>query len=124
MNKILDAKKLLAGVTLIPESAPFDEEQRAWLNGFFAGMTGIEEIVAQGSGADSRSAGVVEAAEEEEEDFPWHDDSLPIDERLKLAEGRPHERQLMAAMAQLDCCLLYTSPSPRDQRGSRMPSSA
>ena len=24
----------------------------------------------------------------------------------------------------LDPCLLYTSPSPRDQRGSRMPSSA
>ena len=24
----------------------------------------------------------------------------------------------------LICCLLYTSPSPRDQRGSRMPSSA
>ena len=24
----------------------------------------------------------------------------------------------------LDLCLLYTSPSPRDQRGSRMPSSA
>ena len=23
-----------------------------------------------------------------------------------------------------DICLLYTSPSPRDQRGSRMPSSA
>ena len=23
-----------------------------------------------------------------------------------------------------NCCLLYTSPSPRDQRGSRMPSSA
>ena len=26
--------------------------------------------------------------------------------------------------AQSDSCLLYTSPSPRDQRGSRMPSSA
>ena len=26
--------------------------------------------------------------------------------------------------ALLDTCLLYTSPSPRDQRGSRMPSSA
>ena len=26
--------------------------------------------------------------------------------------------------ALLTCCLLYTSPSPRDQRGSRMPSSA
>ena len=25
---------------------------------------------------------------------------------------------------QFICCLLYTSPSPRDQRGSRMPSSA
>ena len=25
---------------------------------------------------------------------------------------------------QLETCLLYTSPSPRDQRGSRMPSSA
>ena len=24
----------------------------------------------------------------------------------------------------ISCCLLYTSPSPRDQRGSRMPSSA
>ena len=24
----------------------------------------------------------------------------------------------------VECCLLYTSPSPRDQRGSRMPSSA
>ena len=27
-------------------------------------------------------------------------------------------------LGQTDCCLLYTSPSPRDQRGSRMPSSA
>ena len=25
---------------------------------------------------------------------------------------------------ELESCLLYTSPSPRDQRGSRMPSSA
>ena len=25
---------------------------------------------------------------------------------------------------QVSTCLLYTSPSPRDQRGSRMPSSA
>ena len=28
------------------------------------------------------------------------------------------------AIAPLNPCLLYTSPSPRDQRGSRMPSSA
>ena len=31
-------------------------------------------------------------------------------------------RQKMASLP--DYCLLYTSPSPRDQRGSRMPSSA
>ena len=34
--------------------------------------------------------------------------------------------QFAAAVEMLHCysCLLYTSPSPRDQRGSRMPSSA
>ena len=31
---------------------------------------------------------------------------------------------LFAGSAQTSDCLLYTSPSPRDQRGSRMPSSA
>ena len=31
---------------------------------------------------------------------------------------------LSEELAQLSVCLLYTSPSPRDQRGSRMPSSA
>ena len=30
----------------------------------------------------------------------------------------------MGCPAKKVCCLLYTSPSPRDQRGSRMPSSA
>ena len=28
------------------------------------------------------------------------------------------------ATMEVEACLLYTSPSPRDQRGSRMPSSA
>ena len=31
---------------------------------------------------------------------------------------------IVAAVGLLAFCLLYTSPSPRDQRGSRMPSSA
>ena len=31
---------------------------------------------------------------------------------------------LLIKIEQYDDCLLYTSPSPRDQRGSRMPSSA
>ena len=39
----------------------------------------------------------------------------PFDEAL---------REAGLAMVQQNDCLLYTSPSPRDQRGSRMPSSA
>ena len=31
---------------------------------------------------------------------------------------------VMQAQGSVMTCLLYTSPSPRDQRGSRMPSSA
>ena len=33
-------------------------------------------------------------------------------------------RRSLEQLAQYIACLLYTSPSPRDQRGSRMPSSA
>jgi sulfite reductase (NADPH) flavoprotein alpha-component len=40
---------------------------------------------------------------EAEEEYPWHDPSLAMDERLNLADGKKPERQLMAAMAQLDC---------------------
>ena len=104
MNKMLETKELLAGVSLIPESAPFNQEQRSWLNGFFAGMTGIEEIMADRSGqSQSTATGIIEEAAEVEEDFPWHDDTLSIQERLDLAQGKPPARQLMAAMAQLDC---------------------
>ena len=108
MNKVMNPKELLASVSLIPESAPFNEEQRSWLNGFFAGMTGLEEIARAksdggGSGGALGVAGGAIAEIEEEEDFPWHDDSLMIDERMELAEGKPHKRKLMAAMAQLDC---------------------
>jgi sulfite reductase (NADPH) flavoprotein alpha-component len=34
---------------------------------------------------------------------PWHDAAMPIEERMKLAEGRPLPRRLFAAMAQQDC---------------------
>ena len=36
----------------------------------------------------------------------------------------PEGKQQSAVMALLYICLLYTSPSPRDKRQSRMPSSA
>lgn len=99
--------------SLIPESAPFTEEQRSWLNGFLAGWTGIVEsngngdLHVNGNGTATAlltgSPNGESAAAEEEEDFPWHDPNLEIDERLKLAEGKPLERRMMAAMAQLNC---------------------
>ena len=88
--------------SFIPDNAPFSEEQRAWLNGFFSGLMGIQPNM---NPADAMVvAGIsTEAVEPEEEDFPWHDSSLPIVDRMELAEGKPIERKLMAAMAQLDC---------------------
>ncbi len=80
-----------APVPIIPDSAPFTPEQRAWLNGFLAGLYG---------GAESAAAPAPAAPAE---DFPWHDPALELDERLALAEGRSLPRRLMAAMAQLDC---------------------
>ena len=31
--------------TFLPENAPFTEEQRAWLNGFIAGLLGMERAM-------------------------------------------------------------------------------
>ena len=43
----------------------------------------------------------------------------------KIFENRfMHAPELSRMGAKISVCLLYTSPSPRDQRGSRMPSSA
>ena len=43
----------------------------------------------------------------------------------EIAEGEWNKGEnFNACSAECRYCLLYTSPSPRDQRGSRMPSSA
>lgn len=85
-------------IPVIPESAPFTPEQRAWLNGFFAGIFNRGPAPAASSAPPPAVAEVME-----EEQFPWHDPALPLSERLQLAEGKPVARRLMAAMAQLDC---------------------
>ena len=88
---------------------------------------------------DLRLTGMATALEQQQ-DSPTHQ-SLSFDERLgMLVDAEAHERsqrkelrllkasKLKASNACLEDvhygCLLYTSPSPRDQRGSRMPSSA
>ena len=93
-------------IPILPESAPFSPPQRAWLNGFFAGMLGSQATATAISGdvaAAPAGSAAAPAAPPQEEEFPWHDPAIAMDERLKLAEGRAHPRLLMAAMAQLDC---------------------
>lgn len=95
-------------IALIPQSAPFSPEQRAWLNGFLAGWIGLQspgaaESPTSESQAQATAAKVATAPAAEPEPQPWHDPAIAIDERLKLAEGKPLSSRLMAAMAQLDC---------------------
>lgn len=98
-----------APAPIIPDTAPFSPEQRAWLNGFFAGVFSPDSqfsaaLPAQESAAFAALLGTQsEAPEIEDDGAPWHDQTLPLGERMKLAEGRPLARRMMAAMAQQDC---------------------
>ncbi|NEW92946.1 sulfite reductase subunit alpha [Rhodopseudomonas sp. BR0M22] len=93
--------------SLIPDTAPFSEEQRAWLNGFFAGLVSLDGNGVTALSTDQAAAllagGATPAAEDDDGGAPWHDQSLPIGERMQLAEGKPLRWKLMAAMAQQDC---------------------
>jgi sulfite reductase (NADPH) flavoprotein alpha-component len=100
--------------SLIPESAPFTPEQRTWLNGLFAGLFGLEEGVTPISATDAAlllpgllGEAVSSAPDHDganaDDGAPWHDPAMPLPDRMKLAEGRPLQRRLMAAMAQQDC---------------------
>lgn len=97
-----------AGVRLIPESAPFSPAQRAWLDGFFNGYLSLDHGVNALSPAES-AAVMQDAASKgslddgDDSEAPWHDQTLPLAERMKLAEDRPLRRRMMAAMAQQDC---------------------
>jgi sulfite reductase (NADPH) flavoprotein alpha-component len=91
------------GIALIPESAPFTSDQRAWLNGFFAGMLSIDSATPPALDAGIAGGAVAPAGDGDDGAAPWHDPTIEIDERMKLAEGRPLRRRMMAAMAQQDC---------------------
>jgi len=97
MNQIMPASK----IEIIPSTAPFSDAQRSWLNGFFAGLLneGATPLPAE------QGAAIVQgmAGDGDDGEAPWHDQTLPIAERMRLAEGRPLRRRMMAAMAQQDC---------------------
>src|SRR5262247_2370448 len=96
--------------SLVPETAPFSPEQRAWLNGFFAGMVSLDGAGVTALSPEQSAAlmprppeGTPGAGNGDDGEAPWHDQTLPLVERMKLAEGRPLRRRMMAAMAQQDC---------------------
>src|SRR5258708_13801593 len=43
------------------------------------------------------------AGDADDGEAPWHDQTMPMADRIKLAAGRPLRRRMMAAMAQQDC---------------------
>jgi sulfite reductase (NADPH) flavoprotein alpha-component len=94
-------------IPVIPESAPFNSAQRAWLNGFLAGVLGLDRATSKAAmpvpAGDAAPTATPVSAPAVEEDHPWHEPTMPLADRLKLADGKPIELQLMAGMAQLDC---------------------
>ena len=97
--------------SLIPEGAPFTAEQRTWLNGLFAGLLALEHGVTplspeQVAALLPGAAGVAapgDSSADDDDDAPWHDPTMALNDRMKLAEGRPLRRRMMAAMGQQDC---------------------
>jgi sulfite reductase (NADPH) flavoprotein alpha-component len=92
--------------SLVPETAPFSEEQRVWLNGFFAGLVSLDGFGVTPISGDQAAAlisGTQAGAADDDAGAPWHDQTLAMTERMKLAEGKPVRWRLMAAMAQQDC---------------------
>ena len=86
---------------IIPANAPFSDSQRSWLNGFLVGMLSLDGSAPLAPG--QNGAVLAPARDGDDGEAPWHDQTIAIAERMKLAEGRPLRRRMMAAMAQQDC---------------------
>jgi sulfite reductase (NADPH) flavoprotein alpha-component len=97
MNQVVPPPR----IEIIPASAPFSEAQRSWLNGFFAGL--LNEGATPLSAEQGAAAMPGASGDGDDGEAPWHDQTMPIADRMKLAEGRPLRRRMMAAMAQQDC---------------------
>ena len=54
----------------------------------------------------------------------FEDPIIEIEKQIDALESGSEAQRYAEEIAQLQACLLYTSPSPRDRQKSRMPSSA
>ena len=83
------------------ERAVLRRRSGSWLNGFLVGMLSLDGSTPLSPEQGARHAGA--AGDGDDGEAPWHDQTMPIADRMKLAEGRPLRRRMMAAMAQQDC---------------------
>ena len=97
---------------LVPDSAPFPPEQRAWLNGYFGAILAISATVPVGLSpeqmaqfmppvADAKPKGPLDDGDDGQ--TPWKDPAMAIEARMTAAKPRVLRRRMMAAMAQQDC---------------------
>ena len=65
---------------VLPENAPFAASERAWLDGWLAAYFGSQVVARPGATAAAPEAEPIE-------NFPWHDMTLPIEERAAPRRG-------------------------------------
>ena len=108
--------------SLIPETAPFSEEQRIWLNGFFAGLVSLDDFGVtplSGEQAAALISGATASKADDDDDGGalWHDQTLPMAERMKLADGKPLRWRMMAASAATTARIIRAPSFPARRSG-------
>ena len=104
------AQELVAGIVERQAGNVYNEAQASGENAGHAVNAFVDDLLSSGGGgsADSNQQAVNSVVDQMGQTLTPN----------ALASGSVAGLEVMAP------CLLYTSPSPRDQRGSRMPSSA
>ena len=84
-----------------------------------AGASGIGYALAEAFYAEGYKVWIIDVSENDLKKCPknWEQTRLDVSDENAMSD-------LFSTINNKWGCLLYTSPSPRDQRGSRMPSSA
>ena len=105
-------------VLMPPKAAPLRAEQLAWIS-----KTAHERLT------DARIGEILDEIESIDDTDSITSANIRLareafDRATKLPTEFVEEMAKHRSRALISCCLLYTSPSPRDKRQSRMPSSA
>jgi NADH-quinone oxidoreductase subunit I len=99
---------------VVPSNAPFNADQREWLQKFFSSVVftspsggggAIAASAAPAAAGGEATADAPEAAENPDltNDAPWHDPDKDLATRMGMTEGKPLAVRLYSAMGQTDC---------------------